>query len=323
MSIIGGKKREHKQSEGFSRYIGFFKAEVVAVNPDREKVNELLGKEDSETDKEIEYTGEKDGVEFARVTFWLKVEGKKDLYIPHTITLKNEVRRNKAGDKIQVINQTGDTTWIEADEDNDYNASTFFDNFKQFTNVTLWVLPNGDESEKWVKGAKPHPDHIEILGKKKHRPALIGEEELAELMKVWLSELDFKHPETNLLLDTKKLFADNFKDLQLVGGDFDRVFTALAYVKADDNDPEKLYQRVFKKFLPPVFMKYIANGCKMPNNYAQDVWDRYVAELEGDYGPDGKYVEEPLKEYDPNEDVAASKKTKNDEAVKNPTSSKY
>lgn len=326
--MIQGEKKEVKQSFENKKYVGFFKGRVKAINPTREQLNEMFGNEDKEGDKEIEYTSTKDGVEATRVVFWIEVENKPGVFLSHSIQLKNEIRKNKDGDKIQVINSVGDTAWPEADEDGDYDEKALFDNFKHFTNVTKWVLPNGDESEKWAKGAKPAKDGVEVIAPKQYHPAVVGEADLVDFIKVWLGRLELrkninpKNPPA-ILLNTKKLFAGNFKDLtsQLNGSFDDLPFVGLAFVQVDREDPDKQYQKIFRHFLPGGFMKYINNGCKMPDKYSQDVWDKFMAEVEGEYGPSGKYVLEPLKEYDPNEDVAASKQTKADKITK--TNSQY
>lgn len=319
-TVIGGKKKE-KQFDSFAKYIGFFKGYVAAVNPDRDDLNKLLGKEGSDNDKELDYTGEKEGVRTARITFWLGVDGHDGLYIPHTIMLKEEPWRNKAGDKIQLVNQTGDSQWVEADEDNNYSTKELFDSFLAFTNVLSWKAPNGDISEKYSKGAKP--EEVENLGDKIHRIAVVGESELLDFMKVWMPELDLRDPSANLLLDTNKLFGGNFKDLtDLIGNDFSVRkhqgntvpigFTALAYVRVDDDDPDKQYQKVFRNFLPAKFIKFINNGGKIPDKYSQDTWEKFMKEVDGDYGPDGQFVLEPLKEYNPDDDFYASSETRPD-----------
>jgi len=334
MSTIGGKRKEKKEFEGFQKYIGFFRGHVAAINPDRDQLNKLLGKESKADDKDIDYTGEKEDVRTAKITFWLSVDGHDGLFIPHTITLKDEPWRNNTGDKIQLVNQTGDSQWVEADEDNEYSTDEVFDSFLNFVNIKDWTLPSGDIVENWQKGAKPNEK--ENLGEKQHRIAIVGESELLDFMKVWLADLDLRDPSANLLLDTNKLFGGNFKELQsLIGNEFsvrsnkgDEVpigFTALAYVRTDSEDSEKQYQKVFRKFLPPNFIKYINNNCKMPDNYSKDIWEKFMKEVDGKYGPDGHFVLEPLKEYNQDDDFYASDKVRpdveNDDKFK--ASSKY
>lgn len=334
MSGIGGKKKEVKSFDSFPKQIGLFKGKVVLISPDRERLNKLFGKENSEDDKELDYTGEKEGVESVKVTFWLEVEGKQGLYISHTIMLWNEPRkgsREETENKVQLINCVGDTTWVEPDADGKFDEEALFDDFKNFTQVNTWMLPNGKESEKYAPGAKPAPDGVEILGEKKYRVALRGEEALARFMKSWLN-VDWRDKDANLLLDTKKLFAGNFKELtSLIDGDLDVPVVALAYVEVDKDDPEKQYQKIFDRmYLPQDFMKHINNNMKMPNKYFEGIFDKFSEEVTG-FNKEGKAVEgkgikghfyslEPLREYDPEEDIAASTSTRADVTT---TNSKY
>lgn len=328
---VGGSKKVRKEFEGFSKYIGLFKGTVATINPTKEELNRLQGVENQDTDKELTYTGEKDGVETAKVTFWLEVEGEDGLFLPYTINLKNKVMRNKAGDKIQLVNCVGDTQWVEADENDEYSTEGLFENFMNFQKVLTWKNANDEILDGWEKGAKPA--EVEFLGKKEFRPALVGEADLYEFMKAWLTEIDLNLPDAGLLLETKKLFNGNFKELQsLVGSELDTReykgetaktgLVALAYVSVDDADTDKQYQRIFKKFLPAYFIKYINLGNKFPDAKKQGVFDKWLKEVEGQYGVDGDYVLEPLKLYDPNEDIQTSKSTRPDEADK-PTSSKF
>jgi hypothetical protein len=327
MNGVTGKVKEQKQFEDFKKFIGLFKSEVVAVNPTREELNEILGLEPKDGEKEIEYLKEKEGVDMVTLTFWLKVDGQKDTFLPFRINLKNEIRRDKEGKKIELVNSTGDTQWLEADEDNNYDEGLLWDSFTHFTNTTMYELKSGDRSEKWQAGAKPV--EFEKLAPKRYRPALVGESELYEFMKSWLSNIDLKfpgneeYPPANLLLDMEELLAGRYEQLQsLIDSPLatntykDQTyrigFVGLAYVRTDRDDPNKQYQQVFKKFLPSTFMKHINNNLSFPKGFALDKWNKFIKEVEGEYGVDGDYILEPLKEYDPNMDIAASNKTRPD-----------
>jgi hypothetical protein len=322
MSGIGGKKREPVNFETGPKYVGFFKGRVVSVSPNATDLGKLLGEEiDEDKDKRVKYTGEKDGNDTVKITFYLEVDGKEGLYIPYNIILRNDIRKNKLEDKIQLINSVGETAWVEIDDDGNYDANSTFDSFRHFVKVLNWKLPNGDIVDKYEQGAKAN--ETEILGDKTFRPALYGEEELAEFLKSWLGKLDFKDSGTSILLDTKKLFAGNFKELSgQVNGEFDVPCVYLANVEVDETDPDKQYQKVFKKTLPANFMKFINNGCKMPNTFTQSVWDRFMKEAEADYGVRGAYALEAIREYNPEEDLATSDKTKADAEVTD-NNSKY
>lgn len=310
--MITGSTKETNTNTGFTKYIGFFKGHVVEINPTRDKLNKLLGNEE-DNDKEIEYLGEKEGVDTVNLTFWLRVDGWKDLLLPHRIRLRNEVRRNNNGDKIQLINSVGDTTWVEADENNEFDESLLKEMFTDFSIVKSWRTPDGEVSEKYKNGAKPH--ETESIGKKQYRPALYGEEDLAEFMKAWLSKIDLRKADANILVDTKALFKGNYKELtslinseydsEVKGGDLIPVgMVGNAFVRIDEENTDKVYQQIYKNFLPANFMRYINNGCKF-DQYTQKRWDKYTAELTGEHGIRGEYILEPLKEYDPEMETAS------------------
>lgn len=114
MSGIGGKKREVKE---FSLKVGVGEVEIVAVNPDREELSEILGKE---IEKDIEYIGEKeiDGIKTktARISFYVK-EKTGDKIDQITFFLENRERLNKDGNKTQYINNVGTTSWGASERD--------------------------------------------------------------------------------------------------------------------------------------------------------------------------------------------------------------
>ena len=103
------------------------------------------------------------------MVFWLKVEGKENVHIPISFNLKNEIRYNKDKTKIQLINQIGDSQWVEVNEDGTWDESKLFNSFKAWTKVTKWQL-NGEEIDSWEKGAKPKTE--EILATKELDPLL-------------------------------------------------------------------------------------------------------------------------------------------------------
>lgn len=97
------------------KYVGFITASVVAVNPTREQLKELLGGDPQEP----VYTGQNgEGAEMGRVCFWLKPEvelpGMK--LVKHTVTLIRQGRKNSDGSKTQVIDKYGNTAWVTDEE---------------------------------------------------------------------------------------------------------------------------------------------------------------------------------------------------------------
>ena len=114
MSKIGGKKREVKE---FSKKVGFTEIKVVAFNPDRENLINLLNvPEDKQEDiKDPEYLGEKEGNTTMRVSVWLEDVKTQDLYNVNFFLEDREVW-SKAGDKAQYINSVGRTTYSDSPE---------------------------------------------------------------------------------------------------------------------------------------------------------------------------------------------------------------
>jgi hypothetical protein len=109
MGAVQGSKREIKE---FIKETGFFEVEVICVNPDREKLEKLLG---TQIEKDPEYLGEDDkGVTKLNLVIWVRdVETKKIRSI--RFFLRDEVVTNDKG-KTQYINSIGDTTWADSEE---------------------------------------------------------------------------------------------------------------------------------------------------------------------------------------------------------------
>lgn len=289
------KATEKQQLEQTAKSVGFAEVRVRAINPDRSQLNKLLGKEDSSEDKELEYVSEKDGVDRVRISFWLEEVKTKKLFA-HSILLIKENRLNNAGDKVQLINQMGDTTWCpfvkngeEVTDEIDYSGMMSW--FKEFQ----------------VKDTK------EVIAKKTYKVAYPGEEELLTFIKGWLNGVNL-YPQTKqacedtvLLEDTDKLFSGNVKELtSQIGGDFDKQsFVILTGVETSKDDATKQYQKVFgKAFLPGNFMKFINNGCTFPTSFSKKAWDKFLKAVEGEYGFKAFHKLEPLQDYNPAEDIS-------------------
>lgn len=273
-----------------TKYVGFTSVEVRAVNPNRSELNKLLGKEDGDDDKEINYlTQDQEGNDRIRLSFWL-YDAKLDKYFVHSFNLTNKDRLSKDGSKNQYINGSAITAW--ADEE---------------SNLQNWFMNFLDKEKNEV-------------AKKEYRKALLGEEELATLLRSWLGRIAWNDPETSVMVDTKALFNEDYTELRsLIDGDYDTPFVILTGVKTDENDPEKQYQQVYgKSFLPGGFINYIQKG-SFPTEYAKKTWNRFEEEVNGAYGFSSYFELTPIAEYDKEKDVAASPST----LGVSPTNSKY
>jgi len=297
---VKGRQKEQKSFDK-ELFVGFTSVKVVAVNPSREEVNKLVGREDSADDKELTYLGnDLEGNERLRLAFWLK-DQKTDKIFVHSFNLTNKDRKNKDGTKVQIINSTCTTSWAPFIPDTDKVDESV---------IQGWFLNFTDREGK-------------VLGSKKWRKALAGEEELGTFLRSWLGKLSWSDPETEVLVDTKKLFKENYKELrelisldekgEFTGEGYDTPFVILLGVRTDENDTSKKYQQVWSKgFLPHDYMRHInnggENGPKFSNEYAKKVWKKFKDEVTGDYGFDGFTKLVAITEYDVNEDVSGGTK---------------
>lgn len=263
------------QNSEIAKYVGFTSVEVKAINPSRSELNTLLGKEGDENDKDIEYLGEdKEGNKRLRLSFWLYSKD-TDKYFVHSFNITDKVRKSKDEIKTQYINSVCMTAWADSED-----------------NLPNWFTHFLDKSKNEI-------------GKKDFRPALSGEEELGTLLRSWLGRLSWNDVESNVTIDTKSLFTEDYKEIRsLIDGEFDTAFVILLGVRTDESDTEKQYQQVYgKSFLPNGFMNYISKN-KFPTDYTKKVWSRFVEEVEGEYGFTSHYELVPLKPYDKEEDPA-------------------
>ena len=277
--MVKGTAQKESGAATPSKYVGFTSVEVRAVNPTRSELNKLLGKEDADDDKEINYlTQDQEGNDRVRMSFWL-YDAKLDKYFIHSFNLTNKERLSKDGSKNQYINGSALTAWA----DEEANLQNWFTNFIK------------DKQE---------------IGKKDYRKALLGEEELATLLRSWLGRISWNDPETSVMLDTAALFNEDYTELRsLIDGDYDTPFVVLTGVKTDENDTNKQYQQIYgKSFLPGSFMNYIQKGA-FPTDYSKKAWARFEEEVSGPYGFNSYFEMTPIAEYDKEKDVAASPST--------------
>jgi hypothetical protein len=313
MAAVKGKQ---KVSTEFVKelFVGFTAVKVVAVNPSREEVNALVGRENSSDDEPIKYLGnDQEGNDRLRLAFWLQDLKSEKLFV-HSFNITNKERKNKDGDKVQLVNSTCTTTWVPYLKKGDVVTDKIDESV-----IQDWFLNFMDKDKN-------------KLGVKKYRKALAGEEELVTLLRVWLGRMKFSDPEAEVMLDTKKLFKENFKELREIisldeKGEFtaegyDAPFVILLGVRTDKEDPSKKYQQVWSKgFLPDGFMRYINNGNKFPSAYTKKTWDKFQSEVIGDYGFDGFTKLEPIQAYDETEDISGGDST--GQEAPDPASSDY
>lgn len=288
-----GKVKEQKPTSEFIKelYTGFGIMRVVAVNPTRAELNKILGKkEDTEEKEEFRYLEtDEQGKDKLRLAFWLHNEENDKYFVQSLDYIYNEPRISKTGDKVQMVNSTCDVTWVPLLIDKDGNYTD---------------QPDESLLPKWFTTFTSKEG--EVLGKKKYRVAIRGEEQVVNLLKAFIS-MDWYDPETEVLLDIKKVFQENLKEMKDVIFDerMTKTFTALLGVKTSEKDVNKKYQEIYKEYLPSSYMKFIKNGNKF-NAYSEGNWTKFTKKLNDKYGFNCYHKLAPMSLYNEKTDPVAS-----------------
>lgn len=113
---VGKTSESTEAGAGFSKYIGFASCHVLAVNPDAKKLEEIYGREMPVP----EYSGEKDGVKFARIDFIVKTDAEScsgiEAIAKATFFVRNEAAINRDGTRQQVIDIYGNAAYGDIDD---------------------------------------------------------------------------------------------------------------------------------------------------------------------------------------------------------------
>lgn len=113
---VGKTSESTEAGAGYSKYVGLASCKVLAVNPDAKKLEEIYGREIPVPD----YSGEKDGVKWARVDVILNTDPDAnngiDTIAKATFFLRNEPAINREGTRQQVIDVYGNTTYGDIDD---------------------------------------------------------------------------------------------------------------------------------------------------------------------------------------------------------------
>ena len=228
-----------------SRYSGWFKAEIQAVNPDKDELEALL--EEEVQDIPEYYYDKKDGTKCARLDFYIK-DIKSEILFKYSIFLEDKPESFKSGTR-KYINQLG-AIQITNDESN------LFKNFSNFTD------------QKWENGRLISED---ILGDKQYRIAKNGEQELTHLHII--SQETF-NKNGNYLLDIDKILDGDLSELKIRFNE--PVFSAYAYVMNNENYDQRLY----KQFMKLLDFQSLALGSSNKYNTGsikkwEAEWDKY------------------------------------------------
>ena len=259
MSTIGGVKRESAgsgENTNFPKKVGLFESEIVAINPTLEEYSTVLGMELKPESKATNYLGET-----RDGNTYLRVDVwlkqvKTENLFKVSFFLEDRERENRDQTKKQYVNSVGMTAWA-ADE------------------ADLW--------DWFTKG-------------RDFRVAYIGEEELYDFMRTWLSKLDYRHADTVLQLDWKKLMRGNIGDLKTeVQGEWCNTIVALATVVVKERDGETDYTD-----------KRTLDSLRSRKPKELKPHERFAVRVSGEYGCKDYYILKEIEEYNPGDNLVAS-----------------
>lgn len=215
--------------------------------------------------------------------------------------------------------------WLEEVKNKDKFKVTFFLENKE--------RENKDGSKKQyinnIGGctwAADENDLPEWFAKRDYRVAYMGEEELYNFLRTWLSELDYTKDSTVLQLDWKKLMKGNTKDLkEQVDGAYCGTVVALATIVVRQKDGEnKEYQGIYNKaFLPSYYLKNfrlidygnmsVQSSLRAKKTKDLKPHERFVVNVTGEYGCKDYYTLRDLQDYNPDDNLVASDKVLSDD----------
>ena len=157
------------------------------------------------------------------------------------------------------------------------------------------------------------------FAKRDYRVAYVGEEELYEFLRTWLSKLDYMKENSVLQADWKKLMKGNVSELKVqVDGAYCTNIGALATIIMKEKDGEsKEYQGVYNKaFLPAYALKNfrlinyndstVQSALRSKKLKDLKPHERFVNNVTGEYGCRDFYILRDLKQYNAEDNLVAS-----------------
>lgn len=270
-------------------WTGIASMKVIAINPTKEEIAEMLGYELKDDAKDQVYEGKTEkGDDFVTFSFWLEADTPEKQKFNARFRLVNKPVVSEGSGKKQYVNQVAGSTWVDSEE----NLPQWFTEFRDKNNTLITKDEIG-----------------ELTGKRKVREAIQGEANFYNFLRAWFGKVNFFSERTNILMDINKIFRnlDKFANdefcSQLKAGN-DAMITnvvALAYVYISEKDGEtKMYQNLYGEFLGAWQMKKV-NFAITNNNWELDKGlKKWKEQVESKYGCDGAYTLTALQPFDPN-----------------------
>lgn len=156
---------------------------------------------------------------------------------------------------------------------------------------------------------------------RENRVAFVGEEDLYNFLRSWLSNIDFSSKKSTLQLEFNKLIKGNVKELkEQINGEWATNIVALATVSSKETeDGTKEYQAIYSKaFLPPYSIKAFRlidynkaeaiSALRQKSQKELKPHERFVLNVVGEYGCKDFFTFKELKEYNSEDNLVSSDK---------------
>jgi hypothetical protein len=260
--------REKKEGTGgnFPKYVGYFEAEVVGINPTAKEWTEIYG---AEPKKELEYLKNKDGVASLDVLVVLQDVKTKNLF-QLKFWLKDIKRVGNKSGKNQYINTIGKTDWAFSEDD-----------------LHDWFLKDGrdyrqayEQEEQFVKFLRTWLGKLDFT-----KPEAVLQLNWKKLMNgnidEWKELIGHEWTTTVGALATVKL-DDETSRQNVFSGAFFAGYDIKSLRQFDYTRPETI------------------NSIKFRKNGDMKRHDWFIKDVTGEFGPKDFYILKELSVYDPN-----------------------
>lgn len=115
--LVVGKTQESKEAQGFKRYVGLASSYVLALNPKKKELDELMGFESA---NEPQYLVDTDDGKEVRITFIIRTDPETNNGIEITnravFTLRNRMAYSRDQATVQVIDNYGNAVYIPVED---------------------------------------------------------------------------------------------------------------------------------------------------------------------------------------------------------------
>jgi len=159
-----------------------------------------------------------------------------------------------------------------------------------------------------------------------NRVAHVGEEDLYNFLRSWLSLIDFSKKTATLEVEFNKLIKGNVRELkEQINGEWATNLVALATITSQEKeDGVKEFQNVYNKaFMPSYSIKAFRlvdynkaetlSGLRQKSSKELKPHERFVLNVTGEYGCKDFYTFKELKEYNADDNLVSSDKVMADD----------